>query len=579
MAARYPESFCDAFIDAMAMEDAKKGSVQAVMLQLRESPDMCDPEEDETIRQSLTGVDDVSGEPLDPVLIKRARGEEMIGFREFGVYEYVLREVAARDKGGKFIGTRWVDTNKGSREKPQVRSRLVGQEFAHGEARDDLFAATPPLVASRLLVSGVASRGRRGADGNRILLLDVKKAFLYGRIKRSVYIELPAEDEKSTSGKYVGKLVKAMYGTRDAPQVWQEEVQKTMEELGFKGLVSTPCVYYNKATGVRVVAHVDDFLCTGSKSALEELQQDLGKRYQMKGQMLGPGPKEDKEGRFLGRTIRWKDEGLEWQGDQKLKEQLVKEWGMEKGCDVGTPGVKEEKKVEGAEIELTDKKRVAKFRRGAAQINYMSLDNPRIGFASKEISRGMARPTEEDERKIKRLVRYLRGSPGVVYRYPWQDTPKTLSGFADSDWAGCTRTRRSTSGGAILAGGHLLAHWARTQVGVALSSGEAELNAACKAACELIGLQIMSREMDIELAMKIYGDSSAAKGTLARQGSGKVKHLDTKQLWLQERIKKNEIEYIKIPRLQNVADALTHYWTIKDGAMHFKRMNLMTLTS
>ena len=120
----------------------------------------------------------------------------------------------------------------------------------------------------------------------------MKKAFLYGRIKRSVYIELPAEDEKSTSGKYVGKLVKAMYGTRDAPQVWQEEVQKTMEELGFKGLVSTPCVYYFKATGVRVVANVDDFLCTGSKSALEELQQDLGKRYQMKGQMLGPGPKE-----------------------------------------------------------------------------------------------------------------------------------------------------------------------------------------------------------------------------------------------------------------------------------------------
>jgi len=205
-----------------------------------------------------------------------------------------------------------VDTNKGSREEPQVRSRLAGQEFAHGEVRDDLFAATPPLVASRILLSALASRGRRGADGHRILLLDVKKAFLYGRIQRSVYIELPAEDPKSESGKYVGKLVKAMYGTRDAPQVWQEEVRRTMEELGFKGLISTPCVNYNKSSGVRVVAH--GFLCTGPKGALEELERELGKRFSMKGQMLGPGLEEQKEGKFLGRTIMWKGEGLEWQG-------------------------------------------------------------------------------------------------------------------------------------------------------------------------------------------------------------------------------------------------------------------------
>jgi len=66
----------------MEMEDAKKGSVQAVLLQLPECPDMCDPEEDNFIRESTVGVDDVTGEPLDPVRIRKARGEEMQGFRE-----------------------------------------------------------------------------------------------------------------------------------------------------------------------------------------------------------------------------------------------------------------------------------------------------------------------------------------------------------------------------------------------------------------------------------------------------------------------------------------------------------------
>ena len=65
------------------------------------------------------------------------------------------------------------------------------------------------------------------------MVLDVKGAFLYGKTKRNVYIWLPSEDPKNQEG-YMGKLEKAMYGTRDAPQVWQEEVRNTMTELGFE---------------------------------------------------------------------------------------------------------------------------------------------------------------------------------------------------------------------------------------------------------------------------------------------------------------------------------------------------------
>ena len=48
---------------------------------------------------------------------------------------------------------RWVDTNKGDAKSPNYRSRLVAQEFARGEHRDDLFAGTPPLSAARLMIS------------------------------------------------------------------------------------------------------------------------------------------------------------------------------------------------------------------------------------------------------------------------------------------------------------------------------------------------------------------------------------------------------------------------------------------
>jgi len=571
LAAKYPQELSDAFIDGLITEDMRAQDVATVMYNISEYPDMCDPGEEKDIQESMQGIDDVTGEEIEPALIRAARKEEMQGFVEFEVYEYVLRTVAEQDKEGKFIGTRWVDHNKGSKESPQVRSRLVGQEFAKGEARDDLFAATPPLTATRLLLSHLASRGRGGPGDQRILLLDVKKAFLYGYIKRSVYIELPSEDPKAKGGKYVGKLRKAMYGTRDAPQVWQAEVKETMIELGFEPLISTPCVYKNSKTGVRVVAHVDDFMCTGPKNELNKLQKDLEKKYKMTGQMIGPGAGEEREGKFLGRTITWGKDGLEWKGDLKLRECLLKDWDMQNSSSVTTPGTKDEAAKTGMDIELTDRKRIARYRRAAAQINYIALDNPKVSFASKEVSRGMAKPTEEDEKKVKRVIRYLKGEPGVQYVYRWQGHQRVLSGYGDSDWAGCVKTRRSTSGGYVALGSHLLAHWARTQIGVALSSGEAELNSALKLGCEAIGIQVMASELEINLNIEMYGDSSAAKGTLARQGSGKIKHLSTKQLWLQEKVTSGDIKYHKIPRAKNASDVLTHHWVGPEGSRHFRR--------
>ena len=101
-----------------------------------------------------------------------------MGFKKQGVYHYVPRFQAENDPEGKFIGVRWVDTNKGTPEVPEVRSRLVGQEYATGPRRDELYAPTPPLAAARLLLSLCASQGKEGPGNWRVLLLDVKKAFL-----------------------------------------------------------------------------------------------------------------------------------------------------------------------------------------------------------------------------------------------------------------------------------------------------------------------------------------------------------------------------------------------------------------
>ena len=94
---------------------------------------------------------------------------------------------------------------------------------------------------------------------NNVMIMDVNSAFIYGNARRDIYIELPPEDKMSKHSNLMAKLNKAMYGTRDAPQIWQEVVEERMHELGFKVSVLHPSVYLHAVNHICVLAHVDDF--------------------------------------------------------------------------------------------------------------------------------------------------------------------------------------------------------------------------------------------------------------------------------------------------------------------------------
>ena len=148
----------------------------------------------------------------DSASVRRAKQEELDRFSKMNVYEVVRREDATRRWGSNIIGVRWVLTPKSY----GLKARLVAKEFASKKIdRDTLFAGTPSLGALRLLISRVAAEW---SSGVMMMTADIKTAFLYASMKRDVLIELPPEDVHSQSGDYVGHLLRAMYGTRDAPQ-------------------------------------------------------------------------------------------------------------------------------------------------------------------------------------------------------------------------------------------------------------------------------------------------------------------------------------------------------------------------
>lgn len=92
------------------------------------------------------------------------------------------------------------------------------------------------------------------------MVFDVSCAFVYTKIKRTVYIELPVEDPRSTDGSQVGKLMRALYGARDAPQAWFEELSGTLGGIGFTQSKRFPGIFWHREWEVALVAHVDDLL-------------------------------------------------------------------------------------------------------------------------------------------------------------------------------------------------------------------------------------------------------------------------------------------------------------------------------
>ena len=92
--------------------------------------------------------------------------------------------------------------------------------------------------------------------------------------------------------------------------------------------------------------------------------------------------------------------------------------------------------------------------------------------------------------------------------------------YSDSDWAGCKTTGKSTSGGVIAIGSHVIKAWSRTQKTVALSSGEAELTALVKGTCEALGVQAILKDWGNDIAINVFADSSAALGVVRRKGAG-----------------------------------------------------------
>ncbi|CAK0799540.1 unnamed protein product [Prorocentrum cordatum] len=171
----------------------------------------------------------------------------------------------------------------------------------------------------------------------------------------------------------------------------------------------------------------------------------------------------------------------------------------------------------------------------------------------------MQDPTIGGWQAMKRIGRYLVGTPRLVVEYPRQADRRVAQVYTDSDFAGCLRTRKSTSSWTVMIGKHWIRSSSTTQGFNALSTGEAEFHALVKGGSIGLGLKTLAKDMGVDLEIVLKRDATAGRGIAERRGVGRARHLYTPLPWPQRAVQQKKLRVNKIAGLENISDIGTKH--------------------
>lgn len=471
----------------------------------------------------------------------------------------------------KMIRSKWLDDWKAG-EGSFIRSRLVGQEIAW-DVRNDTFAGTPPTKAIRLVVSLQSSRPPpegRTERSRQVAVYDVSVAFFHAKITDILFVLPPSEMRKAGR---LWLLLAALYGTRKASQLWAEYIEQKLLAAGFTKITVIPCCYFHEEKVLDVVVHGDDFIAGGEPSSLDWFDGVMLESFKTK-RVGRVGPGGDESVKFLNRALRWSPKGFELEPDVRHADRMIKDLGLENSKGTDSPGTKTVEKNILEACDLLDATEKKLFMSIAGTGLYLAIDRPDIQFAMGQIMMDMKSPMVSSMLKLRRLVKYLINHRRISWYFPYQTLPKVWLIYTDSDWAGCQVPRKSVSGAAEVFGSHLINTWSARQSTIALSSGEAEFYSLGSGASHGLLSKNLLSELKVETELRLRSDSSAGLGMAQRQGVGRVRHLDTRLLWLQDAVRSKRLAVEKWPGDTNISDIGTKYL---DGARLRRLMDLTSL--
>ncbi|GJS62410.1 putative ribonuclease H-like domain-containing protein [Tanacetum coccineum] len=293
------------------------------------------------------------------------------------------------------------------------KARLVAQGYTQEEGidYDEVFAPVARIEAIRLFLAYASFKDFV------VYQMDVKSAFLYGKIEEEVYVCQPPGFEDP-----------------DFP----DKVYR----------VEKHCMDYIKLLKLGdillVQVYVDDFIfCSTKKELCNAFEKLMHEKFQMSsmGELTF----------FLGLQVKQKMDGIFISQDKYIDE-ILKKFGFTEVKTASTPMETQKpllKDEDGEEVN------VHMYRSMIGSLMYLTSLRPDIMFAVCACARYQVNPKVSHLHAVKRIFRYLKGQPKLGLWYP-KDSPFDLIAYTDSDYARASLDRKSTTGGCQFLGCRLI---------------------------------------------------------------------------------------------------------------------------
>ncbi|GJW07016.1 putative ribonuclease H-like domain-containing protein [Tanacetum coccineum] len=310
------------------------------------------------------------------------------------------------------------------------KARLVAQGYTQEEGihYDEVFSPVANIEAIRLFLAYASFKDFV------VYQMDVKSAFLYGKIEEEVYVCQPPRFKDPNFPVKVYKVEKALYGLHQAPKAWYETLSTYLLDNGFqRGKIDkTLFIKRHKGDILLVQVYVDDIIFGSTKKELCNAFEKFTK-------------------------VKTASTPMETQ----------------------KPLLKDE---DGEEVD------VHMYRSMIGSLMYLTSSRPDIMFAVCACARYQVNPKVSHLHAVKRIFRYLKGQPKLGLWYP-KDSPFDLVAYTDSDYAGASLDRKSTTGGCQFLGCRLISWQCKKQTVVANSTTEAEYVAASSCCGQVLWIQ------------------------------------------------------------------------------------------
>jgi hypothetical protein len=378
------------------------------------------------------------------------------------------------------------------------------------------------------------------------------------------------KDFVTDKGEVVVQLDRALYGICEAGLMWYRNISSALFKLGYTCNEYDQCVfnkYDENGIQITIGLHVDDLLITSeSDTLLDEIEAYLRETY---------GDITVKTGLiidYIGMTFDFREEGKVRVTMNHCIQDILSGCGVE--GTAATPAG--ESLFDVRETTLATAEEQKWFHSYVAKMLYLSKRvKPECLTCVSFLSTRVSRCDSDDLRKLKRLLRYLRGTAdrGIVLEIG--DDVKVIV-YVDAAYGVHTDSGKSHSGCAVMVGVGTVSVTSSKQHIVTKSSTEAEIVALSDCSNPGIHLRNFLMEQGYEVTpCEIMQDNTSTMALIRRgsPGASGSRHINIRYFWLKDRVDQGEVTIHHMPTERMVANVLTKP---VQGAQFIRERDMLT---